>query len=50
MKGGTLLKPANLDMVMFVGVSLLQDFWIYYGLPRIYYWDYKKQLEKEVED
>ncbi|MFZ3577760.1 hypothetical protein [Virgibacillus sp. DJP39] len=33
----------NLDwqMIFFVGSHLAQDYWIYWGLPRLYYWDNK---------
>lgn len=35
----------NLDwqMILFVWSSLAHDYWIYWGLPRIYFWEVKKE-------
>ena len=30
-------------MVLFVGSSVVQDLWVNWGLPHIYYWDVKKE-------
>lgn len=31
------MKYIDVHMLFFVGGSLVQEFWIYYGLPRLYY-------------
>ncbi|WP_443257759.1 hypothetical protein [Virgibacillus sp. L01] len=43
--GGKEHAMRNLDwqMMLFVGSSLLHDYWIYWGLPRVYYWDIKRK-------
>ncbi|MBA2875195.1 hypothetical protein [Thermaerobacillus caldiproteolyticus] len=33
------MKQIDWQMVYFVGITLLQEYWCYIGLPRIYYWD-----------
>lgn len=43
----------NLDwqMIIFVGASLAHDYWIYWGLPRVYFWEVKKEnLLNEKDD
>lgn len=32
------MKQLDWPMIIFVGGYLIQDYWIYWGLPRIYYW------------
>jgi hypothetical protein len=37
-KGGRMkMKSIDWQMLLFVGGSMVQEMWIYYGLPRIYY-------------
>ncbi|GAB3795925.1 hypothetical protein [Virgibacillus kimchii] len=31
------MKHIDWQMLFFVGGPLIQEFWIYYGLPRVYY-------------
>lgn len=32
------MKQLDWQMILFVGGYLIQDYWLYWGLPRIYYW------------
>jgi hypothetical protein len=32
------MKQMDWQMVYFVGVTLLKEYWCYIGLPRVYYW------------
>lgn len=34
-----MFKQIDWQMIAFVGLSLLNDYWTNYHLPRIYYWD-----------
>jgi hypothetical protein len=36
------------QMVSFTGLSLLKEYWVYYGLPRMYYWEMKKQAHDSI--
>ncbi len=42
----------NIDwqMIMFVSTSLVHDYWIYWGLPRVYYWDIKYENNNELAE
>ncbi|WP_281349744.1 hypothetical protein [Ornithinibacillus caprae] len=40
------MKYIDLQMVMFVGISMVHDYWVYWGLPRVYYF-YSDPKEKE---
>ncbi|SDK35945.1 hypothetical protein [Sediminibacillus albus] len=33
------MKHLDWHMILFVGTSLAHDYWLYWGLPRIYFWD-----------
>ncbi|ADU30271.1 hypothetical protein [Evansella cellulosilytica] len=35
------MKLIPIQMMLFVSYSLLQDYWIYYKLPQIQYWEVK---------
>lgn len=37
------MKNLDWHLVLFVGVSLVHDYWIYWGLPKVYYWDVKRE-------
>jgi hypothetical protein len=37
-KGEKRMKQIDWQMVYFVGVTLLKEYWCYIGLPRVYYW------------
>ena len=43
MKGWIPMKQMDWQMLFFVGTSLVHDYWIYWGLPRVYYWHAKKE-------
>jgi hypothetical protein len=32
------MKHIDWQMVYFVSVTLLKEYWCYIGLPRVYYW------------
>lgn len=32
------MKQLDWQMILFVGGYFLQDVWLYWGLPRVYYW------------
>lgn len=36
------MKQLDWQMIVFVGGYLIQDCWLYLGLPRVYYWNYIK--------
>ncbi|MFD1737245.1 hypothetical protein ACFSCX_11845 [Bacillus salitolerans] len=36
------MKQLDWQLVFFVGASIVQDMWIYIGLPKVYYWDSTK--------
>lgn len=42
----------NLDwqMILFVGSSLAHDYWIYWGLPRVYFWEKKNESSLNKDD
>ncbi|SES78602.1 hypothetical protein SAMN05216389_102170 [Oceanobacillus limi] len=31
------MKYIDWHMLLFLGVSMVHDYWIYWGLPRVYY-------------
>ncbi len=41
-------------MILFVGATLVHEYWLYWGLPRVYYWDVKRthlnKMEDEIDD
>jgi hypothetical protein len=37
------MKQIDWQFVCFVGGSILQDLWLYVGLPRIYYWELSQE-------
>jgi hypothetical protein len=41
--GKKIVKSIDWQLIIFVGVSTLHDYWIYWGLPRIYYYEMKKE-------
>lgn len=42
------MKEMDWQMLLFVGASLVHDYWIYWGLPRIYYWGMKKRYYNRI--
>ncbi|MGP4072721.1 hypothetical protein ACTWQB_09225 [Piscibacillus sp. B03] len=34
-----MLRNIDWQMVTFVGGTVLKEYWIYYRLPQIYYWE-----------
>lgn len=41
------MKQIEWQFVMFVGSTLIHDFWIYYGLPKVYYWEVKQDIKNK---
>ncbi|MFB4169137.1 hypothetical protein [Virgibacillus sp. JSM 102003] len=37
------MRHLDWQMMLFIGSSLLHDYWVYFGLPRVYYWDVKRR-------
>ncbi|WP_176555804.1 hypothetical protein [Virgibacillus ndiopensis] len=37
------MKHLDWTMIWFVGTSLVHDYWIYWGLPQIFYWETKRE-------
>ncbi|HLQ70579.1 MAG TPA: hypothetical protein VK142_02165 [Bacillota bacterium] len=44
------MKYIDLQAVIFVGMTLIHDYWIYWGLPRIEYWETYNRCTSDVED
>ncbi len=54
MKGEIFLKQLDWTMILFVSSTLVYEYWLLSGLPRIYFWNVKKQhlnnLNKDDDD
>ncbi|WP_404452765.1 hypothetical protein LG329_01245 [Virgibacillus necropolis] len=44
------MRHLDWQMILFVGASLAHDYWIYWGFPRVYYWDVKHKNLKEMNE
>ncbi|WP_200801552.1 hypothetical protein [Bacillus sinesaloumensis] len=44
------MKQIEIQMILFVGVTLVHEYWLHWGLPRVYYWDVRHNHLKEIED
>lgn len=44
------MKQLDWQMVAFVGLSLLQDFFPYHHIPKVYYWDTNLQHKIKKEN
>lgn len=42
----SVMKHLDWQMIIFVGASLAHDYWIFWGLPRIYFYDMKQEHSK----
>ncbi|MFD1851297.1 hypothetical protein [Oceanobacillus bengalensis] len=36
------MKGIDWQTILFVGTQMIHEGWLYWGLPRVYYWDIKK--------
>lgn len=45
-----MFKGIDWQMVSFVGASLLKEYWIYYRLPQICYWEIHENIEESDDD
>ncbi|WP_407269907.1 hypothetical protein [Radiobacillus sp. PE A8.2] len=45
-----MLRGIDWSLVMFVGTSMLQEYWTVWGLPKMYYWEVKKQHMSELNE
>ncbi|WP_199868451.1 hypothetical protein [Virgibacillus senegalensis] len=43
------MRGVDWQMVLFVGTSLVQEYWLYWGLPRVYFWDVQREFMKSPE-
>lgn len=44
------MKHIDWQMLFFVGTSLVQEYWIYWGLPHIYFWDAQREHIKQISE
>lgn len=50
MIGGLIMRNLDWQMILFVGSSLAHDYWIYWGLPQIHYWEVKQESSINEDD
>ncbi|WP_162832879.1 MULTISPECIES: hypothetical protein [Sediminibacillus] len=43
------MRGMDWQLVLFVGTSLVQEYWLYFGLPRVYFWDVERELYRNTE-
>ncbi|WP_181397443.1 MULTISPECIES: hypothetical protein [Gracilibacillus] len=44
------MRQIDWTLILFVSSTLLHEYWLLSGLPRIYFWDGKRQLNEGDED
>ncbi|WP_226034775.1 hypothetical protein [Aquibacillus saliphilus] len=44
------MRQLDWYMIIFVGTSLVHDFWTHFGLPQMYYWDVKRNHSEKFKD
>ncbi|WP_277679076.1 hypothetical protein [Gracilibacillus dipsosauri] len=44
------MRQIDWTLILFVSSTLLHEYWLLSGLPRIYFWDVKRQLNEGDED
>jgi len=44
------MKTVDWQMIYFVSVSLITEYWYLIGLPRVYYWEAKKKYNNFDEE
>jgi len=44
------MKTIDWQMIYFVSVSLIKEYWYLIGLPRVYYWEVKKKYNNFDEE
>ncbi|UOQ48723.1 hypothetical protein MUN88_00740 [Gracilibacillus caseinilyticus] len=44
------MKSLDWTMIVYVSSTLLHEYWLLTGLPRIYYWDVKRQHVNKVKE
>lgn len=49
MDGWINMKQLEWQLILFVGSSLIHEYWIYWGLPKVYYWDAKRKYLKGIK-
>ncbi|WP_209366950.1 hypothetical protein [Sediminibacillus dalangtanensis] len=37
------MRGMDWQLVLFVGTSLVQEYWLCFGLPRVYFWDVQRE-------
>lgn len=43
------MRHIDWQMIFFIGTSLAQEYWIYWKLPRIYFWDIQREYTSKIE-
>jgi hypothetical protein len=44
------MKNIDWQMIYFVGMTLFKEYWYFFGLPRVYYWELKDQYMNPPDD
>lgn len=44
------MKRIDLLMLLFIGGSMVQEIWLFYGLPRMYYLSLTKDIKKKDDN
>ncbi|MGN8646641.1 hypothetical protein ACTNEO_10830 [Gracilibacillus sp. HCP3S3_G5_1] len=44
------MRQLDWTMILFVSSTLLHEYWLLSGLPRIYFWDVKRQQLNHLND
>ncbi|HZG60132.1 MAG TPA: hypothetical protein VEY68_06630 [Anoxybacillus sp.] len=44
------MKVIDWQMLYFVGITLIKEYWYFWGLPRVYYWELKQQYTDEDDN
>ncbi len=49
-KGAIMMKQLDVQMILFVGATLVHEYWLHWGLPRVYFWDVRHSHLNKIED
>ncbi|MFZ3588821.1 hypothetical protein ACOI1C_05955 [Bacillus sp. DJP31] len=41
------MRQLDWQLLCFISASVIQDLWLYVGMPQIYYWEVKSQIEDD---
>ncbi|WP_449540280.1 hypothetical protein [Ferdinandcohnia sp. Marseille-Q9671] len=45
-----MMKQLDVQMILFVGATLVHEYWLHWGLPRVYFWDVRHSHLNKIED